>query len=136
MRCKRVITVDETCTLPDHRDTYAVDFSGENDALTPKCCLFGRTILKYLTHSVVRPVCRRGSALTAGALVGQCMPPRQARGQPLHPIYAPLLLTREVAANVRCGIGSSAVPGTAVSESGRLRQGPTAIREATAAAAC
>jgi len=89
-----------------------------------------------LTHSVVRPVRRGGSALTAGALVGQCMPPRQARGQPLHPIYAPLLLTREVAANVRCGIGSSAVPGTAVSESGRLRQGPTAIREATAAAAC
>ncbi len=27
--------MDETYTLPDYRDTHAVDFSGENDALTP-----------------------------------------------------------------------------------------------------
>src|SRR5206468_4713834 len=28
------------------------------------------------------------AALTAGCSCGQSMPPRQARGQPLHPIYA------------------------------------------------
>jgi len=58
MRCKRVITVDETYTLPDYRDTHAVDFSGESDALTPGNTVSWANNSKYLTHSVVRPVCR------------------------------------------------------------------------------
>ena len=79
MRCKRVITVDETYTLPDYRDTHAVDFSGESDALTPGNAVSWANNSKSTSHIAWSDPCVRGDKYRACARQGAIQEPALSR---------------------------------------------------------